>query len=67
MNYEVVVTCAVTCAGDTVGRHPGVPVTPEQVADAAIESARAGAAIAQMHCSASPRISAGRGTMSSRS
>ena len=39
MNYEVVVTCAVTGAGDTTGRHPGVPVTPEQIADAAIEAA----------------------------
>ena len=36
MNTEVVVTCAVTGAGDTVGKHPDVPVTPEQVANAAI-------------------------------
>ena len=49
MNYEVVVTCAVTGAGDTVGRHPGVPVTPRQVADAAIEAAKAGAAVAHIH------------------
>ncbi len=49
MNYEVVVTCAVTGAGDTVGRHPGVPVTPEQIADAAIEAAKAGAAVAHIH------------------
>jgi uncharacterized protein (DUF849 family) len=39
----------VTGAGDTVGRHPGVPVTPEQVADAAIEAAKAGAAVAHVH------------------
>ena len=32
MNHEVFITCAVTGAGDTVGRHPGVPVTPEQIA-----------------------------------
>ena len=38
-----------TGAGDTVGRHPGVPVTPEQIAEAAIEAARAGAAIAHVH------------------
>ena len=25
MNYEVIVTCAVTGAGDTVGKHPAVP------------------------------------------
>lgn len=49
MNHEVIVTCAVTGAGDTVGKHPGVPVTPEQIADAAIEAAKAGAAIAHIH------------------
>ncbi len=49
MNNEVMITCAVTGAGDTVGRHPGVPVTPEQVADAAIEAAKAGAAVAHVH------------------
>lgn len=49
MNNEVVISCAVTGAGDTVGKHPGVPVTPEQVADAAIEAASAGAAIAHIH------------------
>ncbi|MDE0972580.1 MAG: 3-keto-5-aminohexanoate cleavage protein, partial [Arenicellales bacterium] len=49
MNREVVVTCAVTGAGDTVGKHPNVPVTPEQVANAAIEAADAGAAIVHIH------------------
>jgi len=49
MNNEVIITCAVTGAGDTVGRHPGVPVTPEQVANAAIEAAKAGAAVAHVH------------------
>src|SRR5688572_19802518 len=49
MNTEVVITCAVTGAGDTVGRHPGVPVTPRQVAEAALEAAAAGAAIAHIH------------------
>ena len=49
MNYEVVVTCAVTGAGDTTGKHPGVPVTPEQVAAAAIEAAKEGAAVAHIH------------------
>ena len=49
MNFEVIVTCAVTGAGDTVARHPGVPVTPRDIADAAIEAARAGAAIAHIH------------------
>ena len=49
MNSEVIVTCAVTGAGDTVGKHPAIPVTPAQIADAAIEAAKAGAAIAHMH------------------
>jgi uncharacterized protein (DUF849 family) len=49
MNYEVFITCAVTGAGDTVGKHPDIPVTPAQIADAAIEAARAGAAIAHIH------------------
>src|SRR3954449_3457053 len=49
MNREVIVTCAVTGAGDTVGKKPGVPVTPAQIADAALEAARAGAAVAHIH------------------
>ena len=49
INYEVIVTCAVTGAGDTVDKHPAIPVTPEQVANAAIEAADAGAAIVHIH------------------
>src|SRR5579884_3685144 len=49
MNSEAFITCAVTGAGDTLGRHPGVPVTPKQIAEAAIEAAKAGAAIAHIH------------------
>ena len=49
MNWEVFITCAVTGAGNTTGRSDRVPVTPEQIADAAIEAARAGAAIAHIH------------------
>ncbi len=49
MNHEVFITCAVTGAGDTIGRHPGVPITPKQIAEASIEAARAGAAIAHIH------------------
>ncbi len=49
MNHEVIVTCAVTGAGDTVGRHPAIPVTPKQIAEAAIEAARAGATVAHCH------------------
>ena len=49
MNREVVITCAVTGAGDTVGRHPDIPVTPRQIADSAIDAAKAGAAIVHCH------------------
>ncbi len=49
MNTDVIVSCAVTGSGDTVGKHPDIPVTPEQIADAAISAARAGAAIAHIH------------------
>ena len=49
MNHEVIVTCAVTGAGDTVGKHPAIPVTPKQIAEAAIEAAKAGATVAHCH------------------
>jgi uncharacterized protein (DUF849 family) len=49
MNRDVIITCAVTGAGDTVGKSPAVPVTPEQIANAAIEAAHAGAAVAHIH------------------
>jgi uncharacterized protein (DUF849 family) len=49
MNQEVVITCAVTGAGDSVGRSPHVPVTPQQIAEACIEAAEAGAAIVHVH------------------
>jgi len=49
MNWEVFLTCAVSGAGDTAGRSGHVPVTPEQIADAAIDAAQAGAAIAHIH------------------
>jgi uncharacterized protein (DUF849 family) len=49
MNKDVIISCAITGSGDTVGKHPAIPVTPEQIANAAIEAASAGAAIAHMH------------------
>ncbi|MFF4592084.1 3-keto-5-aminohexanoate cleavage protein [Amycolatopsis sp. NPDC001319] len=49
MNHEVIVTCALTGAGDTVGRSPHVPVTPAQIAASAIEAAEAGAAVVHIH------------------
>lgn len=49
MNSEVFITCAVTGSGDTAGRSPHLPVSPSEIADAAIEAAKAGAAIAHCH------------------
>lgn len=49
MNTEVFITCAVTGAGDTTAKSAKVPVTPAEISAAAIEAARAGAAIAHIH------------------
>jgi uncharacterized protein (DUF849 family) len=49
VNTEVFITCAVTGVGATTERSELVPVTPPQIADAAIEAARAGAAIVHIH------------------
>lgn len=49
MNWDAFITCAVTGAGDTTAKSDKVPVTPRQIADSAIEAARAGAAIAHIH------------------
>jgi uncharacterized protein (DUF849 family) len=49
MRWEVFVTCAVTGAGETIARSDQVPVTPEQIADSAIDAARAGAAVVHIH------------------
>lgn len=49
MNWDVFITCAVTGAGATNGKSDLVPVTPKQVAAAAIEAAQAGAAVAHIH------------------
>lgn len=49
MNPKIIITCAVTGAGDTVGKHPAIPVTPEQIANAALEAASAGAAVVHCH------------------
>ena len=49
MNWDVFITAAVTGSGGTTSRSDKVPVTPRQIADAAIESAKAGAAVAHIH------------------
>ena len=49
MNKKAILTSAVTGAGDTAKKSPYVPVTPEEIAKSAIESAKAGATIAHIH------------------
>jgi uncharacterized protein (DUF849 family) len=49
VNADVFITCAVTGAGATADKSELVPVTPPQIADAAIEAARAGAAVVHIH------------------
>lgn len=49
MNWEVFVTCAVTGAGGTASLSEKIPVTPREIAAAAIEAGKAGAAVAHIH------------------
>lgn len=58
MNRKVIITCALTGAGDTTGKSEHVPVTPEQIAASGIEAAKAGAAIVHIHVR-DPRTGAG--------
>jgi uncharacterized protein (DUF849 family) len=46
---DLFITCAVTGSGSTQDRSPQVPRSPKQIADAAIDAARAGAAIVHCH------------------
>jgi uncharacterized protein (DUF849 family) len=46
---KVIISCAVTGSITRPDQHPGLPITPAQIADAAIEAAGAGAAIAHIH------------------
>jgi uncharacterized protein (DUF849 family) len=49
MSRKVIITCAVTGSIHTPSMSPHLPVTPEQIADAAIDAAEAGAAIVHLH------------------
>ena len=44
MKRNVFITCAVTGSGDTTDKSHKVPETPQQIADSALDAARAGAA-----------------------
>lgn len=49
MRQKLILTCAITGAADSTGKSDKVPVTPEQIANSAIEAARAGASVAHIH------------------
>jgi 3-keto-5-aminohexanoate cleavage enzyme len=49
MQAPVIITAAVTGSFPTKEMNPSVPYSPEEIADAAIESHKAGAAIAHIH------------------
>lgn len=49
MNREVFVTCAVTGSGGTQDRSPHVPRSPKEIANSAIDAAKAGAAVVHCH------------------
>ncbi|SNR27249.1 3-keto-5-aminohexanoate cleavage protein [Puniceibacterium sediminis] len=49
MSQEVFITCAVTGSGATQDRSPHVPRSPQQIAESAIDAAKAGAAIVHCH------------------
>ncbi len=46
---KVIITCAATGAIHTPSMSPNLPVTPDEIADAAIGAAKAGAAIVHLH------------------
>jgi uncharacterized protein (DUF849 family) len=46
---KVIITCAITGAIHTPSMSPHLPVTPDEIAEAAIGAARAGAAIVHLH------------------
>ncbi len=49
MNRKVFITAAITGSGGTQDRSPHVPRSPEQIANSAIDAAKAGAAIVHCH------------------
>lgn len=49
MNKEVFITAAVTGSGGTQDKSPHVPRSPEEIANSAIDAAKAGAAVVHCH------------------
>src|ERR1700749_1023882 len=48
-HQKVIITCAITGNLTRPEQSPYLPITPEQIADSALEAAEAGAAIAHIH------------------
>ena len=46
---KIIISCAITGAIHTPSMSPYLPVTPQEIADAAVEAAEAGAAIVHLH------------------
>ena len=47
--YKTIITCAITGAETTKKDNPNLPVTPEEIADAAFDACEAGASILHLH------------------
>ena len=47
--HKVIITCAVTGAIHTPSMSPYLPVTPDEIIEASVEAAEAGAAIIHLH------------------
>src|SRR3954452_25243424 len=49
MSRKTVITCALTGSFDTPSKNRAVPVTPVEIANSAIDAAKAGAAVVHIH------------------
>lgn len=49
MSRKVILTCAVTGGSEYNKAHPNFPITPQQIADAALEAEQAGASAVHLH------------------
>ncbi len=60
MGRKTILTCAVTGNLTTREQHPGLPITPAEIAQAAIDAGKAGAAVAHIHAR---DVKTGKGSM----
>jgi len=49
MQEKVIITCAVTGNLTKPEQHPGLPITPRQIAESSLEAAEAGASVVHIH------------------